>query len=187
MRFQKTILASAMLCVMASMAHAQTLDEMYEARKKEYVDKRKSNGMALPQAGMPSGSGGPMMGVTPLGAVAAPSQNGIKPVSAVSDKDMRLTGLFGVGDDIEAHVTQFGSTHTIKQGMTIDGWRFTLMGDRWIELTKPRGKGKNAKVVTKRLHISTIPRNYEAKGSGAAALPPVMPGQIPYPFPTATR
>lgn len=177
MKAHRTVLSVVATLLLASVAHAGTIEEMYELKKKQYEDslKPKSSSNALPATG-------DAMPIVSTVSVSAPPAGASVPKS---DKAMRLTAIYAVGNDVEVKINSKGVTYGITPGMEIDGWRLLSVGDRTAEMecVNP-AKGACKKGKTMHLTISTLPRDY---GSSKQPYYPMNPNSLPMaPLPPVT-
>jgi hypothetical protein len=166
---------AAILCLAAaSMAHAQTMDEIHALQKeklvknlKESIDKDNAN--------------------TQVPKIANPSV----PASRNAIKEMELTGLFGVGDEAEAKIAYDGELYERKIGMDLAGWKLSGFKDLCVVMVKEddiapvASKKKPVKadggLRTASLCIKTMVRDYAA-GKNAVD---IMPANASLPTPTS--
>lgn len=166
----KKALLFGIVATCSLVAQAVTMEELHELQKARYAeslkaptDKDKNNRPLV------SGNNGPSSIVsTSYGAPADP-------------REMRLTGLYGVGTDIEANIAYRGASVPLKLGMDIDGWVLTEIGERTVKLTKTaRGRNqKKGRAKTVTLRIANVIREFPA------AAPQYGHAPVPLPLPSA--
>lgn len=151
-------------------AQAVTMEELHELQKARYADSLK----AQPDKDKP---GRPATATDHSPASIVSASYG----APADPKEMRLTGLYGVGNDIEANISYRGATVPLKLGMDIDGWVLTDIGERTVKLTKTAqsraGKKGSSKTVT--LRIANVIREFPAAATQYA------PAPVPMPLPAA--
>lgn len=136
-------------------AQAVTIEELHELQKKKY---------AKSLSGAPeeekSGSKIDPIKFGNAGEIALPRLEMAASKKGEEYREMRLMGLFGVGNDIEAKIAYRGAVIPLKIGMDIDGWVLTSIGDRSVTVTRSVSAGKTIKKRSERLRVATFIREY---------------------------
>lgn len=159
-----------LLATCSVVAQAVTMEELHELQKARYADSLK-----------------PATDKDKNGRPLTPNEQGTTPIVTASygapadPKEMRLTGLYGVGTDIEATIAYRGATVPLKLGMDIDGWVLTDIGERTVKLTKTAQgrKEKKGRTRTVTLRIANVIREFPP------AVPQYAPSPLPMPLPAA--
>lgn len=154
----------------SQITHAVTMEELHELQKARYADSLKApsdkDKGGRPSATLDQGSS----------SIVSASYGG-----PADPKEMRLTGLYGVGSDIEANIAYRGATVPLKLGMDLDGWVLTDIGERTVKLTKTTGgrAGKKGTTRSVTLRIANVIREFPATAPQYAPAPIPMPMPMP--------
>lgn len=108
---------------------------------------------------------------------------------AFDPKEMQLTGLFGIGNNLEAHIRYHGLLLQMRPGMEFEGWRLAKIEERSVLFSKvgerksSRADNGDRKMV--RLYLSEAPianndttadaSSSRSSASSAASLLPPLP------------
>ncbi len=163
---------TAALLMFVLTASAQAVDiETLVAKQRELmlhkldnqIKEEQSKG-AKPMANLPAS---PPLSALPVPASfpppALPSADAAANRLRAAD-NFSLMGLFGIGNDLEAHIKYRDSVLPLKIGMDIDGWRLMSIEDRSVVLvdTSSDNRGKRKRnnsdgMKTLRLYLQTVP------------------------------
>lgn len=167
------------LLLLSASVQAVTMEELHEMQKNRYAEtlKQPTEREKAAQAVATAAKAGPVND----------SLITDSPGSSSAIKGMRLTGLYGVGSDIEAKIAYRGASIPLKLGMDIDGWVLTDIGDRWVDMTQatsaPKGK-KASKPKTVKLRITNVIRDYSSPVANQfSGMPSPLPSVPPLPLP----
>jgi type IV pilus biogenesis protein PilP len=110
---------------------------------KQIRDEQSPGTAAVPGAGAGAG-----MGAMPANSRPVPS---IEPSrSAMFSEDLELNAIYGVGDNLDAHITYHNFTRPLKVGAVIGGWQLVKINRDSVTMSRSGGKKGQA-------HVRTLP------------------------------
>lgn len=145
----KIFLTTMALGLISTLSHAITIEEVHELQKEKLARSLKE--------GLGDSGAGAKKGV-PEAVIPQQPVQVIKPKAPVDETaNMRLTGLYGVGDDVTAIVMYNGNEIDLRKGDKIAGWTLTAVGDRWIDMSRELPKAKARKAAKSKKNTTSTP------------------------------